>query len=309
LNVAAISNRQTTIASPAGCTGVGLHSGKAVALTLLPAEAGTGRVFRRTDIDGTRAYIDARYDNVGATELGTTLTNAAGVSVSTVEHLMAALAGLGIDNVVVEVAGPEIPIMDGSAEPFIGLIERGGQSTTSAARSLLRVLKPVEVADGARRAALLPAEEFTLACDIAFDAPAIGHQSIEVELTPWSFRREIGAARTFGFLADAERLKAKGLALGAGLENTIVVGDDGVINEEPLRFGDEFVRHKLLDAVGDLALAGAPIAGRYEGVRAGHALNNRLLRALFADPDAWRLERAPAEPAAGSVRSALGAEA
>lgn len=301
------SNRQTTLATPVSCTGIGLHSGAKASLTLLPAEPDTGIVFRRTDIDGGGAFVEARYDRVSATELGTTLTNTAGVSVATVEHLMAALMGLGIDNVVAEIAGPELPIMDGSAEAFVALLDRAGSAYAPTPRKLVRVTKPVIVSEGASRAVLMPCDKMMLACEIDFRSPAIGRQSVELTLTPSVFRREIARARTFGFLKDAETLRAKGLAQGASLQNAIVVDESGILNSEPLRFADEFVRHKVLDAVGDLGLAGAPLIGRYEGLRAGHALNNRLLRALFADETAWRIEKARPEPAEARRMLAVGA--
>jgi UDP-3-O-[3-hydroxymyristoyl] N-acetylglucosamine deacetylase len=262
---------------------------------LLPAEPDTGIVFRRKDVPAERSYVEARYDRVSATQLGTTLSNEQGTTLSTVEHLMAALSGLGIDNVVVEVDGPEVPILDGSALGFAQLIDRGGIETAPAARRFIKVIKPVEVIEGNKRAALMPAESFTLSFEIDFRSAAIGHQQAEFAVAPSIFRREIAAARTFGFLEEVEHLRTKGLTLGGSLDNAIVVSGDRVLNEGPLRFKDEFVRHKMLDALGDLALAGAPLIARYEGVRAGHELNNRLLRALFADSSAWRVEKAAPE--------------
>jgi UDP-3-O-[3-hydroxymyristoyl] N-acetylglucosamine deacetylase len=296
VNLNGFKSVQSTIRTPASCAGVGLHSGAPVSITLLPAEPDTGIVFRRTDLSSDNAYIPARFDCVTTTELGTTLANARGISVATVEHLMSALSGLGVDNVVIEVSGPEIPIMDGSARPFVELIDRAGIEISAEPKKTIRVLKQVVIEEGNKRAALIPAETFTARFEIEFPSKAIGHQEVEFEVSPLSFRRFIAPARTFGFLREVEYLRSKGLALGGSLENAIVVSEDVILNSEPLRFKDEFVRHKVLDAVGDLALAGRPLIARYEGVKAGHELNNRLLRALFADSSAWRLESPAAEP-------------
>jgi UDP-3-O-[3-hydroxymyristoyl] N-acetylglucosamine deacetylase len=287
--------RQATIKSPASVSGIGVHSGARVTLTILPGETGSGIVFRRTDIEGAKAYIPARYDLVKETRLGTTLTNRHGVSVATVEHLLAAFAGLGIDNAAVEIDGPEVPIMDGSAADFVLLIDRAGISFSAAARRHVRVLRKIEIVDGDKRVALLPADTLTIACEIDFDARAIGRQRVEIEVTPKTFRRDLARARTFGFARDVEALRALGLARGGSLENAVVISEDGeILNSEPLRFADEFVRHKALDVLGDLALSDGPLLARYEGCKPGHELNNRLLRALYADSSAWRLESAPA---------------
>ncbi len=286
-----------------------MHSGQAAVITLLPAEPDTGIVFRRTDLSSDGAYVDARFDCVTTTELGTTLSNQRGVSVATVEHLLSALYGLGVDNVVIEVNGPEIPIMDGSALGFVELIDRAGVEYSAEPKQLLHVLKPVVVEDGGKRAALLPSKSFVLSFEIDFESKAIGRQEVEVEVSPLSFRRSVAPARTFGFLHEVEYLRSKGLAQGGSLDNAIVVSEGRILNKGPLRFEDEFVRHKLLDAVGDLALAGRPLIARYEGVKAGHALNNRLLRALFADSSAWRLESAPTEPRPVKGYGALAAPA
>jgi UDP-3-O-[3-hydroxymyristoyl] N-acetylglucosamine deacetylase len=276
--------------------GIGVHSGAPVTLTILPAESDSGVVFRRTDIEGVGAYIPARYDFVSETRLGTSLTNRHGVSVSTVEHLLAAFAGLGIDNAAVEIDAPELPIADGSAAEFVRLVDRAGTTYSRFPRSYVRVLRPVEIVDGDKRAALLPADRFTIACEIEFEARAIGRQSITVEITPMSFRRELAPARTFGFAHEVEALRAQGLAGGGSLENAVVIGEHGeMLNPEPLRYCDEFVRHKALDVLGDLALCEGSLIARYEGRKPGHALNNRLLRALFADPAAWVLESAAME--------------
>ncbi len=289
-----IRGRQATLKGPVSVTGVGVHSGTTATLTLLPGETGSGIVFRRTDIEGAKAYIPARYDLVRETRLGTTLVNAHGVSVATVEHLLAAFAGLGIDNAAVEIEGPEIPIMDGSALEFVRIIDRAGIQFSAAPRRHVRVVKKVEIVDGDKRASLSPAEALSIECEIDFPVPAIGRQRVKIALTPKVFRQELAAARTFGFARDVEALRKMGLARGGSLDNAIVIGEDGeILNPEPLRFADEFARHKALDVLGDLALAEGPLLARYEAIKPGHEMNNRLLRALFADPTAWRLESAP----------------
>lgn len=287
--------RQATIKAPVSLSGVGVHSGAAANLTILPGETDSGIVFRRTDIEGAKAYVPARYDLVKETKLGTTLTNCHGISIATVEHLLAAFAGLGIDNAAVELNGPEIPIMDGSSAAYVQLIDRAGIVFSAAPRRHVRVLKKVEIVEGDKRAALMPADALTIACEIAFQAKAIGRQAVDIEITPKAFRHELAPARTFGFAREVEALRKMGLARGGSLENAIVIGEDGeILNSEPLRFADEFARHKALDVLGDLALAEGPLLARYEGVKAGHEMNNRLLRALFADSSAWKLEAAHA---------------
>lgn len=283
---------QMTLNAPVVLEGVGLHTGKMIRMDLHPAGAGFGIVFRRTDLRDEPAEvtdIPARYDHVGDTMLSTVISNEAGVSVGTVEHLMAALSGLGIDNVFVEINGPEVPVMDGSSQVFVETIEAIGIKPLHASRRAIRILKPVVVQDGLKRAALLPGEGFKLAFEIQFDSSAIGHQTIEADFNSPTFGHDILCARTFGLLKDVAAMRAAGLGLGGTLDNTVVVDGDRVVNEEGLRFHDEFVRHKVLDAVGDLALAGAPLIGRYEGSRSGHAMNNRVLRALFADRSAWEI--------------------
>lgn len=255
-------------------------------MTLIPAEPGSGIVFRRVDRGG--AVVDGRFDNVSDTMLGTTLKNGDGIGVATVEHLMAALAGLGIDNLMVELDGPEVPIMDGSAAPFVFLAECAGIVEQQAPRRAIEVLKPVSVSDGERYASVTPSDGFSISCEISFDHPAIADQSCYVELSNGAFKRELARARTFGFLADIDRLRANGLALGGSLDNAVVLSDDAVLNDGGLRYADEFVRHKALDCIGDLYLAGGPIIGHVECVRSGHKMNHRLLEALFADQSAWR---------------------
>jgi UDP-3-O-[3-hydroxymyristoyl] N-acetylglucosamine deacetylase len=304
----AVACPQKTLSAPVVLEGVGLHTGRMIRMDMHPAGAGFGIVFRRTDLGDARADvtdIPARYDHVGDTTLSTAIRNDAGTSISTVEHLMAALSALGVDNAFIEVNGPEIPVMDGSSKEFVETIEAIGLKTLNAPRRAVRILKPVVVVDGLKRAALLPGEGFHLAFEIEFENPVIGRQVIETDFNGPSFNDDILHARTFGMLKDVEAMWSAGLGLGGSLENTIVVAGDRVLNEEGLRFDDEFVRHKVLDAVGDLALAGAPLLGRYEGERAGHAMNNKVLRALFADRSAWELVELGAMQAPADERRAM----
>ena len=274
---------QKTLKSVISCTGIGLHSGDKVSMTLHPAAVDTGIVFRRTDVAGEGAEISAAYHQVVDTLMCTTL-GAVGKTIGTVEHLMAALAGAGVDNALIEVGGAEVPVMDGSAAPFLFLIECAGVVEQDAPRKAIRVLKPVSVIDGEKIASLVPSSGFSLDFKIDFPSPAIGAQTMTIGMTNGNFKDEIARARTFGFLHEAEMLWAAGLAKGASLDNAVVVSGDKVLNEDGMRFDDECVRHKILDAIGDLYLAGAPILGHYSGERASHALNNALLRELFADP-------------------------
>jgi UDP-3-O-[3-hydroxymyristoyl] N-acetylglucosamine deacetylase len=285
---------QHTLAGPAVFAGVGLHSGQRVRAAILPAPADAGIVFLRTDLKGD-GRIEARARNVVSTRLSTVVANASGATVSTVEHLMAALHGLGIDNALVELDGPEAPIMDGSAEPFVRLIDRAGSRRQEAPRRAIEILEPVEVVQGDKRAALVPAQSFELAVEIAFDSAAIGRQHLDLAVTETSFRSELAGSRTFGFLHEVEALRQAGLIRGGGLENAIVIDGDAVLNPEGLKRPDEFVRHKAVDAIGDLATLGAPLIGRYEGRYAGHAMNNALARALLDRPEAFRLR--PLSPA------------
>lgn len=280
---------QHTLKSVIRCTGIGLHSGATATLTISPAAAGSGITFIRTDKRGFAARIPAVWSNVVDTRLCTVLGNAEGTTVGTVEHLMAALAGCGIDNATIAIDGPEVPIMDGSAAAFVGAIERTGRVEQDAVRQVIRVLKPVTVGSGHTTASLIPGARPAYSFDIDFDSAVIGQQTGHFELAAGTFRNEISDARTFCFLHDVEAMQRAGLARGGSLDNAVVVdkAQDRVLNEDGLRSPDEFVRHKILDAVGDLYLAGGPILGRYHGSRAGHALNNQLLRALFADRSAW----------------------
>jgi UDP-3-O-[3-hydroxymyristoyl] N-acetylglucosamine deacetylase len=279
---------QTTLAAPAVLSGVGVHSGAPVRMTLKPSPADAGVVFVRTDLPEATNRIRAGVETVSATMLATVVANAAGASVSTVEHLMATFAGLGIDNAIVEIDGPETPIMDGSAADFAAAVDAAGVATLMARRRYLQVLAPIEVGGPGKRAALVPSDRFEMSVEIIFDAPAIGRQRLDVALDPASFRTELADARTFGFIAEVEQLRAAGYGRGASLENTIVVDGDHLLNPGGLRRPDEFVRHKAMDALGDLALLGAPILGRYEASCSGHTLNNALARAVLAQPQAWR---------------------
>ena len=280
--------KQHTLRSAISCTGVGLHSGTITTLTLRPADIDSGIQFRRVDKNG--AVIPALWSSVSDTRLNTCISNADGVSVRTIEHLMSALAGLGVDNAVIEIDGEEVPVMDGSAAPFVFLIECAGLAEQSAPRQAIKILRAVTVQDGDKSATLRPADTFTMSMEIDFRAAAIGRQSMSVSVGADAFKAEISRARTFGFEQEVEAMRAAGLGRGGSLENAVVISGDGssVLNEEGLRYDDEFVRHKLLDAVGDLALAGAPLRGRFVAHRSGHRLVQRLLHALFADRSTWR---------------------
>ncbi len=251
-------------------------------MALLPAAAGSGVVFRRDDLECRE--IAARYDNVSETRLGTVISSGAGATVAVIEHIMAAVAGAGIDDLVVELTGPEPPILDGDALCYLRLLDQAGIREQEGTRTGFRVLKRVDAVGGSARAALLPAAARQFDFEIEFASRSIGKERLEWTFSPDSFRRDIAPARTFGFLNELEGLRRAGLARGASLENTIALDGDTIVNANRMRFRDEFVRHKILDAVGDLALAGGPVIGRFEGIRSGHALNNALLRALFADP-------------------------
>jgi UDP-3-O-[3-hydroxymyristoyl] N-acetylglucosamine deacetylase len=280
---------QHTVAGPVIFAGIGVHTGAHVRVAVRPAAADAGVTFVRTDLKDIDNAIRVSAEAVGQTRLGTVINNAAGASVSTIEHLMAAFCALGIDNVVVELDGPEVPILDGSAEVFIQVLDRAGRRRQEASRRYIEVLEPVEVVEGDKRAVLLPCDGFEVAFEIAFDSAPIGRQRVDLEITEESFREELADCRTFGFLKDVEALRAAGLARGASMENAVVLDGDRVLNPEGLRRPDEFVRHKALDAVGDLYVAGLPLLARFEGLYAGHGLNNQLVRALMANPQAWRV--------------------
>lgn len=280
---------QHTVAGPVIFAGVGVHTGEHVRVAVRPGAADSGIVFVRTDLKDIDNQIRVSPEAVGQTRLGTVISNKAGASVSTIEHLMAALSALGIDNATVELDGPEVPILDGSAEPFIKVLDQAGRRRQDSLRQYIEVLETVEVIDGDKRAALMPSDTFELAFEIQFDSAPVGRQRVELEVTEESFREELANCRTFGFLKDVEMLRAAGLARGASMENAVVLDGDRVLNPEGLRRPDEFVRHKALDAVGDLYVLGAPLLARFEGLYAGHGLNNQVVRALMANPRAWRV--------------------
>jgi UDP-3-O-[3-hydroxymyristoyl] N-acetylglucosamine deacetylase len=283
---------QHTVRSPALFAGVGVHTGAYTRVAVRPAAADCGIVFVRTDITDRDNRVLVAPETVIKTQLGTVIGNAAGVTVATIEHLMAALVMSGVDNAVVELDGPEMPIMDGSSLPFIRILDRAGARMQDAPRRYIEILDAVEVVDGDKRAALKPAPNsitgFEVAFEIRFPTAVIGTQAIDLAMDGEAFRAELADCRTFGFLHEVEALRAMGLARGGSLENVVVIEGDRVLNPEGLRRPDEFVRHKALDAIGDLFVMGAPILGRFEGELAGHHINNLLVRALAARPDAWR---------------------
>jgi len=280
---------QRTLKTAIDCSGIGLHSGQNVSMTLCPAAPDTGIIFRRTDLKNGARDVPARFDAVCDTRLCTTLMNDHGTRIGTVEHLMAALMGCGIDNAVIELDSPEVPIMDGSSEPFVFLIDCAGVAEQKAVRRSLVVRRPVAIEENGARAALEPADGFTISLDIEFASQAIGRQELYLEVSRESFKDQICRARTFGFLHEVEALRAAGLARGGSLENAVVVDGDTILNDDGLRFDDEFVRHKVLDCIGDMALAGHSLTGHLRARRTGHGLNNRLLRALFADKANWAI--------------------
>lgn len=302
-----VPTRQVTIADRVEFDGVGVHNGSPVSLSIGPGDGNTGIVFVRTDCGQMGIDIPARFKKVCSTELCTALSSSSGISVSTVEHLMSALRGMGIDNAIVEIDGPEVPVLDGSAEPFVDAIQQVGVRNLDAPRRYIRVLRPIRVDDGTRMGELSPHDGFELDITIDFPSKAIGRQQLIAEVTPEYFVSELSRARTFGFIEDVERLWSNGYGLGASLENTVVLSDGKVINQEGLRYADEFVRHKALDALGDLALAGYPILGRYRSVCGGHRLNHQVLQAMFDAPDAWTYVDMPArrEKAAGAIAAGV----
>jgi UDP-3-O-[3-hydroxymyristoyl] N-acetylglucosamine deacetylase len=281
--------KQRTLKNIIRATGVGLHSGEKVYLTLKPAPIDAGIVFRRVDLNPV-VEIAARAENVGDTTLSTTLVKG-DVKVDTIEHLLSAMAGLGIDNAYVELSASEVPIMDGSAGPFVFLIQSAGLEEQDAAKKFIRIKREVTVEDGDKRATFLPFEGFKVGFEIDFDHPAFHGrtQSACVDFSSTSFVKEVSRARTFGFMRDIEYLRSQNLALGGSEANAIVVDDSGVLNEDGLRYEDEFVKHKILDAIGDLYLLGNSLIGEFRGFKSGHALNNQLLRSLIAQQDAWEV--------------------
>ncbi len=289
-----------TITAPAICAGVGVHSGRRVRLTVRPAAADQGIVFVRTDIKDRDNRILVTGEAVIDARLNTMIANAADVRVSTIEHLMSAMAALGISNAIVEVDGPELPILDGSAEQFVQLLDRAGFRRQEQPRHFIEVLEPIHVEEGDKKASLLPCDRFEMRFEIDFPTPVIGNQVIDFVVDETTYRSEIMSARTFGFAHEVEALRQAGLARGGSLENAVVIDGDQILNPGGLRMEREFVRHKALDAIGDLYVLGAPLMARYEGYKAGHQLNNKLVRALLANPKAWRFTtKVPALAMAG----------
>ncbi len=281
--------KQRTLKNTIRATGVGLHSGEKVYLTLKPAPADTGIVFCRTDLDPV-VQIPALAGNVGKTTMSTTLVKG-DVKVDTVEHLLSAMAGLGIDNAYVELSAPEVPIMDGSAGPFVFLIQSAGLQEQDVPKKFIRVLREVTVVDGDKSATFVPFDGFKVSFTIDFDHPAFAGrtQTASVDFSSTSFVKEVSRARTFGFMRDIQYLRSQNMALGGSMENAIVVDEFNVLNEDGLRYEDEFVKHKILDAIGDLYLLGNSLIGEFRGVKSGHELNNRLLRLLIEQKDAWEV--------------------
>lgn len=300
---------QTTLRRPVRIQGIGLHSGVSSTLCIRPAPAFHGIWFRRTDLIGVDTMIPASWDSVSDTMLNTRISNAAGVTVSTIEHLMAALQGTGISNALIEVDGPEVPIMDGSSAPFVRHILAAGFAEQMEHRSVLRILKKVELIEDAACASLEPAHQFEVDFRIDFPGTAIGRQAKRLAVVNGAFVEHLMDSRTFVRSGDVTRLRENGLALGGSHANAVVVNGNVVENPEGFRHPDEAVRHKMLDAVGDLALAGAPIIGKYTGIRAGHGVTNRLLRKLFATPGAYRLDSCAATDVDGLPGVARGEEA
>ena len=291
---------QKTLTAPAIIAGVGVHTGRRVRLAVRSAPVGTGIVFVRTDVSDRDNRIPVSGEAVVDARLNTMIANAADVRLSTIEHLMAAFAALGVSNAVVEVDGPELPILDGSALPFVQLLDRAGFRPQGQAVRYVEILEPVRVQDGDKSAALLPCDRYEMRFEIDFPSRVIGNQVVDFVVTEETFRRDIMAARTFGFAHEVDALRQAGLARGGSLENAVVIDGDQILNPGGLRMDREFVKHKALDAIGDLYVLGAPLLGRYEGVKAGHAINNKLVRALLAAPHAWReVERVPQLAMAG----------
>ena len=284
---------QRTLRRSTSCVGIGLHSGKKVTLSLKPAPVDSGIRFRRSDLGGLEVPATVRH--VGGINHATGLANDT-VTVDTVEHLLAAFVSLGVDNAIVELNSPEVPIMDGSAAPFIYLIQEAGLKALPAARRYLKVLRPLSLARGDKRIALYPSDHFKVTYSIAFDHPLLRHQSRTIRITEESFIEDIAPARTFGFLEEVEMMRQQGLALGGSLENAVVIGDTGVLNPA-LRFDDEFVRHKILDVIGDMALVGHPIIGHLVAHRGGHALHTAFAAHVLDESDAWTLVETPLQPA------------
>ncbi len=294
---------QNTLQKTVTLKGVGLHSGKPITLSLIPASENAGIVFVRTDVNGKNNVIPALWNAVKDTQLCTVIGNEDGVSVGTIEHLMSALRGLNIDNARIELDGAEVPIMDGSAQAFIDAIQTAGIKQQNSPRRVIRILKDVTVEKDGKTVTLSPSDTATFGGEIDFDHPEIGRQSHEVQLLNGNFVHDIANCRTFGFLHEVEWMRSQGLALGGSLDNAIVLDKEKVMNPGGLRRADEFIRHKLLDAIGDLYLAGAPIQGAYSSSRAGHEMNNLILQALFADESAFEIVEAEDMPMPRAVHT------
>ncbi len=281
---------QATVKNKVVFSGIGLHSGKDVSMTLRPADAGTGIVFHRIDMSPS-VSIEAIAKNVVNTRLSTTI-GVSGAIVSTIEHLMAALSGCGIDNVHVDIDGPEVPIMDGSAAPFVEGLRKAGVRVLSRPRKYLVVKKPISVVDGDKKISIIPSRYFRISFDMRFNHPVVNNQFRSMKFSDEVFARDYAPARTFGFLVEVETLKANGLARGGSLDNAVVIGDDGILNKEGLRYDDEFVRHKIMDSVGDLSLAGYSLVGHVKAYKSGHDLNHKLVTEILARPECWKLVEA-----------------
>ena len=280
--------KQHTLGKVVKCKGIALHSGVISEVLIKPAEVNHGIVFKRVDVENNDPFIAADWRLVSDTVLSTTISNSSQVSVSTIEHLMAAFAGCGIDNILVEINGPEVPIMDGSSEPFVKMLELSGIVEQESARHILKILKPINViGNGGEHITLLPARYFSVDFEIDFNSSAINEKTLDIALVNGTFNHSISSARTFGFLEDVDKMRAAGLGLGGSLENVVIVDGENILNNGGLRYKDEFVRHKILDCVGDLYLSGGPILGRVTAYKSGHYFNNQLLKKLFLDTDAW----------------------
>ncbi len=280
---------QKTISGKISCNGIGLHNGLKVTMTLLPAPANTGIVFRRTDVEKEKSIICANYKNVVMTNLGTVIANEFGIKVSTIEHLTAAIWSCGIDNLFVDIDTAEVPIMDGSSKPFIFLLECAGVTIQEEPRQVIEILKKFRFEEGDKFVEIEPAKEFSLSLTIDFNHKKIQQQRFDYNSGSISFKHDISRARTFGFKNEIEQMHKMGLAKGGSLDNAILIDDEGVVNEGGLRYPDEFARHKVIDFIGDIYLAGHQIIGHFNAYKAGHGINNKMLRGLFADETAWRL--------------------
>jgi UDP-3-O-[3-hydroxymyristoyl] N-acetylglucosamine deacetylase len=290
---------QKTVKDKVLFSGIGLHSGKEIAMTLRPADAGTGIIFHRVDMSPT-VSIEAEAKNVVNTRLSTTIGKA-GATVSTIEHLMAALTGCGIDNVHIDIDGPEVPAMDGSAAPFVSALKKAGTRSLSKAKKFLVIKKPISIVDGDKKISIIPSRYYRISFDMRFNHPVVNNQFRSMKFSDEVFEREYAPARTFGFLIEVETLKANGLARGGSLDNAVVIGDDGILNEGGLRFDDEFVRHKIMDSVGDLSLAGYSLIGHVKAYKSGHDLNHKLVTEILSRPDCWKLVESTSEKDASVV--------